>query len=138
MNRIKFDSELMKLITLFESVTGANVKDCIADERITLFIIEEGEMGKAIGRNGANIKRVENMLKRNIRLVEFSNDIVQFVKNLIYPVEALEIRQENYRVIIHGRDTGSRAMLIGRERQNINHLAGIVKRYFDVSGIKVE
>jgi len=136
-NRIKFDSELMKLITLFESSTGANVKDCIANDKI-VFIIEEGEMGKAIGKNGTNIKRVENMLKKKIRLVEFSSDTVQFVKNLIYPVEALEIRQENDMVIIHGRDTSSKAMLIGRERQNINHLAGIVKRYFDVRGIKVE
>ena len=136
MNRIKFDSELMKLITLFESVTGASVKDCIADGKI-IFIIDEGEMGKAIGKNGANIKRVENMLKKRVRLVEFSNDVVQFVKNLVYPIDAMEIKQEENAIIIHGRDTGSKAMLIGRERQNINHLAVIVKRYFDVKEIKV-
>ena len=52
MSRIKYDSELIKLMTLFESMTGAKVKDCISDEKLT-FIIEEGDMGKAIGRNGA-------------------------------------------------------------------------------------
>lgn len=127
----------MKLITLFESVTGANVKDCIADEKITIFIIEEGQMGKAIGKSGANIKRVENMLKKKIKLVEFSNDLLQFVRNMIYPIEALEIKKEDGSIVIHGKDTGSKAMLIGRERQNINSLTQIARRYFDISGIKV-
>ncbi|MBI3035532.1 NusA-like transcription termination signal-binding factor [Candidatus Woesearchaeota archaeon] len=136
MNRIKFDSDLMKLMTLFESMTGANVKDCIANEKIT-FIIGEGDMGKAIGKNGSNIKRMENMVKKKIRLVEFSNDVVQFVKNSVYPVEALSIEQENGIVTIHGKDTNTRAMLIGRERQNINHLSDIVKRHFDIKDIKV-
>lgn len=136
MNRIKYDSELMKLMTLFESMTGAKVKDCIADEKLT-FIIQENEMGRAIGKNGSNIKRMENILNRKIRLIEFSGDVVQFVKNMIYPVEPLEIKQDGGVVTIHGRDTGSKAMLIGRERQNINHLMGIVKRYFDIKEIRV-
>ena len=136
MNKIKYDSDLMNLITLFESMTGAKVKDCISNEKL-IFIIEENEMGKAIGRNGANIKRMESALKRKIKLVEFSNDILQFVKNMIYPVEALDIKEENGAITIHGKDTSSKAMLVGRERQNINHLSGIVIRYFDIKEIKV-
>ena len=126
----------MKLITLFESMTGAKVKDCISNERLT-FIIEENEMGKAIGRNGANIKRMENAIKRKIKLAEFSNNAVQFVKNMVHPIEVEDIREEEGIITIHGRDTGTKAMLIGRERQNLNHLSDIVKRYFDVKEIKV-
>lgn len=126
----------MKLITLFESMTGAEVKDCIADEKV-IFIIEENQMGKAIGKNGANVKRIENAIKKKIKLVEFSNNVLQFVKNIIYPIEALDINFEEGTITIHGKDTNTRAMLIGRERRNINHLSGIVKRYFDVKEIKV-
>ena len=126
----------MKLIALFESMTGAKVRDCIANERL-IFIVEENEMGKAIGRNGMNIKRIENALKKKIKLVEFSNDILHFVKNIIYPIEALDIKIEDGIVAIHGKDTTTKAMLIGRERQNINHLTSIVKRYFDIKEIKV-
>ncbi len=123
-------------MTLFESMTGAKVKDCISDEKL-VFVMEENEMGKAIGKNGVNIKRMENMLKKKIRLVEFSSDAVQFVKNMIYPIEALDVAKEDGTIIIHGKDTSARAMLIGRERQNINYLTDIVKRYFDVKEIKV-
>ncbi len=137
MNRIKYDSDLMKLITLFESMTGAKVRDCIANEKL-IFVIEENEMGMAIGKNGANIKKMENMLKKKIKLVEFSNDVLQFVRNAIYPAETIGIRNENEVITIHGKDTSSKAMLIGRERQNLNHLKDLVKRYFNIKEIRVE
>src|SRR3989344_3725038 len=124
----------MKLITLFESMTGANVRDCIANEKL-IFVIEENEMGKAIGKSGANIKRIENALKKKIKLVEFSSDVLQFVKNMIHPIEALDVKLEDGIVAIYGKDTAAKAILIGRERRNVNHLMDIVKRYFDIKGI---
>ena len=123
-------------MALFESMTGAKVKDCILDERLML-IIEENEMGKAIGKNGANIKKLERLMKKKVRLVEFSNDLNKFIKNLAYPVEILDFQNENGTITLFCKDTNTRAMLIGRERQNINHIKGVVQRYFDVKEIKV-
>jgi len=123
-------------MALFESVTGAKVKDCIVNEKV-IFIIEENEMGKAIGKNGANIKMVESKLKKKVKLVEFSSNLLQFVKNMAYPAGVADITHDDGIVTIHGKDTSSKAMLIGRERQNIIHLSDIVKRYFNVREIKV-
>ena len=106
MKKFKYSSDSMKLMILFESMTGAKVKDCIANEKLIL-IMEENEMGKAIGRNGINIKRMENNLKRKIKLVEFSNDVLKFIKNIIYPIEALDIKNEDEIITIHGKDTSS-------------------------------
>ena len=136
MNKIKYDSDVIKLITLFESMTGAAVKDCISNEKI-LFVIGENEMGKAIGKNGSNIKRIENALKKKVKLAEFSNDIAEFIRNMTYPAQITEIKQENGTIIIHGNDANSKGMIIGRDRQNLNHLTDIVKRYFDIKEIKV-
>lgn len=126
----------MKLMMLFESVTGAKVKDCIQNEKL-IFIIKENDMGRAIGKNGANIRKMEGKLKKKIKLVEFSDDVLQFVKNAIYPIEAANIEQADGAVVIHGKDTGGKSILIGRERKNINHLSEIVKRYFNVREIRV-
>jgi len=134
--RIKYNSDVMNYISLFESLTGAKVKDCIANDNIT-FIVHENEMGKAIGKEGSNIKRVENTFKKKIRLAEFNNDVCQFVKNLIYPIKAKEIKEEDGIVTIYGNDTKTKGMLIGRDRHNINLISGIVKRYFKISEIKV-
>jgi N utilization substance protein A len=134
--RIKYNLDVMKYISLFESLTGAKVKDCIANENV-FFIVHENEMGKAIGKQGSNIKRVENALKKKIRLAEFNGDVCQFVQNLIYPLKAKEIKEEDSIVTIYCDDMKTRGMLIGRDRHNINSTTEIVKRYFDVTEIKV-
>ncbi|MBI2659238.1 NusA-like transcription termination signal-binding factor, partial [Candidatus Woesearchaeota archaeon] len=102
-------SESMKLITLFEFMTGAKVKDCISNDRL-IFVMEENEMGKAIGKNGINIKRMENKLRKKVKLVEFSSDVLQFVRNMVYPIELSGIKQENNNLIISAKDTQARAM----------------------------
>ena len=136
MSRIKYDSELIRLMTFFESMTGAKVKDCISDDKL-IFIVEENNMGKAIGKNGANIKRLESALKRKVKLAEFSDDVLQFVRNLVYPADVAEIKNDGGFITIRGRDSSTRAMLIGREKQNINSINAIVKRFFDIKEIKI-
>ena len=136
MNKIKFDSESIKLITFFESMTGAKVKDCIVNDRL-IFVVEENQIAKAIGKNGINIKRMENALKRKIKLVEFSNDVLQFVKNILHPIGMLDVKNEDGVITIYGKDINAKAMLIGRNHTNLDRLTSIVKRYFDVNEIKV-
>jgi|TARA_B100001964_G_C14197442_1_gene584133 N utilization substance protein A len=134
--RIKYNLDVIKYISLFESLTGAKVKDCIVNDNI-IFIVHENEMGKAIGKQGSNIKRVENTLKKKIRLIEFNNDVLQFVQNLIYPLKAKEIKEEEGMINIYCADVKTKGLLIGRDRHNINSIKGIVKRYFDVTEVKV-
>lgn len=117
-------------------MTGAKVKDLIAGEKL-IFIIKEGEMGKAIGKNGVNIKRMEDKLKKKIRLIEFSNDVLQFIKNVIHPLEASDIKNDGGIINIYGKDVHTKSMMVGREHQNINNLKDIVKRYFEINEIKV-
>ena len=136
MVRIKYNIDVMKFISLFESLTGAKVKDCILNDRV-IFVIHENEMGKAIGKQGSNINRVENTLKKKIKLVEFNNDVSQFVQNLIYPLKAKEMKEEDKIVTIYGEDTKSKGILIGRDRRNLNFINEVVKRYFEIGEVKV-
>lgn len=136
MTRIIYDAAILKYISLFESLTGAKVKDCIADDKL-IFIIEKGNMGLAIGRNGSNLKRVENVLKKPLRIIEFDEDVDQFIRNYSYPLKMIEVEKEGNSVIIKGKDTKTRAFLIGRDRANLKKMISIVKRYFDIEDIRV-
>ena len=136
MIKIKYDMDLMNYMSLFETVTQAKLKDCILGERL-LFIVEEGEMGKAIGKKGINVKKIEGVLKKNIKLVEFSSDVLQFVRNLVYPLQVKEIKEEENVVVISAPDTTTRSLLIGRDRKNLNDLKSVVKRHFDIEDVKV-
>ena len=136
MERIRYSADIIQYISIFESLTNSKVKDCIANEGI-LFVIEENDMGRAIGKGGSNIKRVEGILKKNIRLVEFSSDVSRFLQNLIYPVEAKEIKNESGIVSICCYDMKSKGKIIGRDRHNIKWINDVVKRHFEVDEVKV-
>jgi N utilization substance protein A len=87
MSKIKLDTESIRYMTLFENVTKAMVKDCIPSEDKIIFVVREGFAGVAIGKNGTNIKNLENMLKRKIEIVEFSDDPIKFLTNVLRPFD---------------------------------------------------
>lgn len=139
MSKIKYDAEIMKIIQIFETVTGAKLKDCIQydqNQRI-VFIVNEGEIGKAIGKKGSNIRKLENMFNKKIRVVGFSQEVTQFVKNMIAPLQVNNVEEKEGEIIITGQDTKTKGLIIGRNKQNLNNLITMVKRYFDIQDIKV-
>ena len=75
----------MRKISLFQKITKVTPRDCLDDEKQDrlIFVVNEGKMGLAIGKNGSNIKSLQNLLKRNIELVEYYNDPIKFLKNLL-------------------------------------------------------
>ncbi|MBI4439353.1 NusA-like transcription termination signal-binding factor [Candidatus Woesearchaeota archaeon] len=137
MEKIRYDINTMKFISLFESLSGARVKDCIEIEDGLLFVIEPGEMGRAIGKNGSNIKRLESAIKKSVKVVEFNDDAGEFVRALLYPTVPDEVAFEGEIITITGRDIRTRGIIIGRDRSRINQIKQIVGRYFKVSEIKV-
>jgi transcription termination/antitermination protein NusA len=134
--KVKFDASTIKLMNLFESITSARLKDCIPGERM-IFIVEQGEMGKAIGKAGSTIRRVEQTLNRKIKIVEFNPDVKEFVRNLISPHNVEQITFENGTVTLQGGDVATKSMIIGRNAHNLRAHEAIVKRYFDIHEIRV-
>jgi len=126
----------MKFMSMFESLTGAKLKDCIFDNELT-FVVQENEIGKAIGKKGSNIKRIESVFKKKIKLIEFNGDVIKFVSNLIYPAKAKEIMEEEGIITIHTHDRKTKGFIMGRDKHKINTINDIVKRYFEVE-VKVE
>jgi N utilization substance protein A len=91
---IKFTSNEMRYIALFESVSGANVKDCIIDEEQArvLYVVSEGQVGVAIGRGGRNIHTLERMTGKKQEIIEYSESPAQFIKNALKPAAVKEVR----------------------------------------------
>lgn len=137
MGSIKLDANTMKLISMFESISNARVKDCIEIDNGFLFVTEPGQIGRAIGKNGANVKRLENALRKSVRVVEFSENMEDFVKGLLYPIVPNDVKIEGNIVTIFGKDAKTRGMIIGRDRSKIKQIQDILSRYFPVEDIKV-
>ncbi|MBI3051349.1 NusA-like transcription termination signal-binding factor [Candidatus Woesearchaeota archaeon] len=135
--KILYDSNTLQTISLFERITGTEAKDCFTSNETLYFVLAAGNMGRAIGKDGVRIKRLQAMMNRRIRLLEFSPDLATFIKNLIYPMRARQVVADRGIVTITGEDVKGRAMLIGRNSSNLQRLKDIVGRYFEVTEIRV-
>ena len=136
--KIKFDIDIMKFISLFEKITHVNAKDCFKQENKIVFIVNEGLAGKAVGKGGMNIKKLENLFKKKVKIVEYNPDLLEFVKNVIHPLSAREISEDEGVVTIIPVDSQTRGYLIGREAVNLRAFENVVKRYFEIKEIKVK
>ena len=138
MQKIKYDNTLMKLMSFFEAVTKARLKDCFVDQNeLLVFVVEPAQYGLAVGKGGANVKRIEASLKKKVKIVEFADDVVSFVASLIQPSKAKDIAFEGGIVTITPDSSESRGYLIGRGGKNLRNMESIIQRYFPIKEVKV-
>ena len=133
----------MRLISLFQNVTKATARDCLDDEKQNriIFVVNEGKMGLAIGKGGSNIKSLQNILKRNVELVEHFDDPIKFLKNILNPKLVNEIKLDTKSdgssqatVIV---DHNKKGLVVGREGRNAEKARLFAKRYFGISNVLI-
>lgn len=133
---LTFDTETIRLMTLFENVTGAPVKDCLIKDDTIYFIIEEGKVGIAIGKNGNSVKHAEKMVGKTIKLYEYSKELNKFVKNLIPQVTEVRIRTEDEKMIVEIKvEKKDRAIVIGRDGKNLKLFKELLQRSHKVNDL---
>ena len=114
-----------------EKITRAKVKDCFTDEEGTIyFVVASGELGRAIGKGASNIKRLQQELQRKVRVIEYNENVVEFVKNIIYPLRIESIIEEQEAVVIKETNKKAKSLLIGRQGKNLKLINRAVKRFF--------
>jgi len=136
MTNVTYDVNTMKIISLFQAITGASVKDCISNDEI-VFVVGEGELGRAVGKGGSNAKRIAAALKRKIKIVEFSKDLATFIKNLIQPLKVKSLEENDGVIMMEAPDMTTRGYLIGRGGSSLRRLEERVKRHFQIKEIRV-
>jgi len=140
---VTFNTETMRYIALFESLTGAHAKDCLVlegeDSRI-VFVVKSGDMGLAIGKNGNNINRVKKQIGRHIEVIEYNDDPKEFLKNLFQPAAVRSIAISNKgekSVAIVDVATKDKGLAIGKNGRNINKVKLLAQRHHKVDDVVI-
>tara|TARA_Y100000310_G_scaffold341087_1_gene439047 strand:- start:1246 stop:1665 length:420 start_codon:yes stop_codon:yes gene_type:complete len=124
-----FDQKILGYINLFERTTRASVKDCFEEPDALIFIVQPGEIGKAIGKGGATIKKVNFKFKRKVKIIEFNQAPERFLRNLLYPMRPeVEVRVD--KLVVKTANSREKGQIYGRERENFKRLKELIKRYF--------
>ena len=143
MPQVVLTEECMRLISQFESLTGASSRDCIVDnrnERI-IFVINPGDMGLAIGKSGSSIKKASDVMGKRIEVVEYSADPGQFLRNCFLPAQVTDIdfdtNEEDQQVaLVEVRDE-DRGLAIGKAGKNIFKAKVLAQRQHDIADVQL-
>jgi N utilization substance protein A len=137
--KLTLDTDEIRMITLFENVTRTRIKDCMMDNGNVCLVVEEGKIGIAIGKDGRNVKRMEQMIGKGIKLFEYSKDLSTFVKNMIPQAKAIKIRNEEGRTLVEVKvEKKDRPFVIGRDKKNLNFYKNVLQRNHGVDDLIVK
>jgi N utilization substance protein A len=132
----------MRYIALFESITGATVKDCIIDEKAgrIIFVTKRGETGLAIGKGGKNINLLRRMTGRAVEVVEDADTLAQLIRNALVPARIREIRETkrlDKKIVVIEVEPADKAIAIGKNGKTIDKTRILAKRYFQVDHVAI-
>jgi N utilization substance protein A len=146
---IKIDRQAMELISLFNNITGAIIKDCLLfqspenDAEIVIFLVKKEDVGKAIGKAGEHVKDLMAKLQKKIDIVPWSDKLEEFIQFILntsknsIKVQNIEIRENKNQkktVIISVRPQ-DRGKAIGKEGSMIRKIKELVLRHFEVDNV---
>ena len=140
---IKLTTDQMRMMSLFQNVTGATARDCVEDEKQdrVIFVVNEGKMGLAIGKGGSHIKNLQNIVKRNVELVEYSDDPSKFLKNILNSKLVSDVklnkRTDGSLQAIVTVDPKKKGIVVGREGRNAEKARLLAKRYFEITSVLI-
>jgi len=145
MTEITISEDAMRMIAQYENLTGAGARDCIVDDKFgrILFVINPGEMGLAIGKKGASVKKASDAFGKKVEVVEYNADKVQFLRNCFLPVQIQTVtfepgEEEGSEVAIIEVKPEDRGLAIGKEGRNIIKAKKLALRQFNIANVELQ
>ncbi len=139
---IKFTDYELRLMALFEQLTGIPAKDCIVDDQLNrlIFVVGKGLAPFAVGKNGSKIRLLKNVFKKDVEVIEYGKDLEDALRNSLYPASIVSITVKNdvnRKTVIVKVPSEHIGMAIGKMGRNIRRAKLVAKRYFGIIDVKI-
>jgi N utilization substance protein A len=141
MTNITLDQNTIRYISVFEKITKTRVRDCIETPDKLVFIVARGQIGAAIGKKGENVKRLHELFKKNLDVIEYSDDPEKFLKNIFhnYKIKNVEIEKRGNKVhAIVSVESKDKGKIIGKDGRNLKLARDILIRHHDIEGLTID
>ncbi len=156
MTDLNLSMEAIGLITEAEKRLRARIKDAVDEGERIVFITEKGHLGQALGKEAKNLQMMRDLLKKDVKFVEWDDDKQIFIRNLFKPFDVATIRMEALQVAIPGEmdaegqpvtkvkiraivevEAKDKGKAIGKQGRNISSIRHIAKRHHEIDEVQV-
>jgi len=124
----------MRYLNLFEKITRVRTRFCFKYNEFIIFAVPEQLISKAIGEGGKNVKKLNEILNKKIKIVaspegEEKEGVKDFIEAVVSPVKFKDLEIKEGEIIISAGKQ-SKAALIGRNKRRLLELQEIIKDFF--------
>jgi N utilization substance protein A len=127
--KVVLDSNALQNINVFQSMTSANVMDCMDNSETIYFVVKGGGW-----RNPEAMRRMERIFGKRVRIYEFSEDPKTFIRRLA--PDATEISIESGIAKIKVRNC-FKPRIIGKDKSNLMIIKSLLKRFYEIEDVKI-
>lgn len=140
MAEVTFDEQTMQYVALFQDLTRTTVVDCVDAADKLIFVVKEGDIGKAIGKKGEHAAKLKRLMNKDIHVVEYSDQPEKFVANVFrnYDVKKVDIEQRGD--VTHATvtvDASKKGRAIGKEGRNLRVARDLIARHHPIQSVSV-
>jgi len=137
---VRLTDKEIKYVSLFEAATGASVVDCIDSGDLIVFIVGDGELKKALSKKGVKIQQFSRMVKKKIKVIEYSPDPSKFLENALLPARVIEPiriteRTNGKKIAVVTVDPKDKGIAIGKNGKTIELIRLIAKRHHQIDHV---
>lgn len=128
------DMQGLRYLNLFRKITKLETRYCFLYNEILMFCVPKQDIPQALGRNGENLKKMSDILKRRVRIIQIPQEIgsaKQFIQSVIAPISFKEIEITPEEIIVNA-GSENKAALLGRNKRRLNEMKTIIKDFFKV------
>jgi NusA-like KH domain protein len=138
LRRFLSDDEL-GLMSFFASVTGVVAKDCFVLFDCPVFIVENGNFAKALGKKERNLSTLAAKLNKKPLVVEYFPNPEDFLLSIGKDqIARICMNNNNGKKIARlSPIAGQGGRLVGKNGWKINIIRVLCKKYFDIDYVKV-
>lgn len=134
---MKLNLELIQYINLFEKITRTKVKNCFYHKDRLVFVVEEGQGRKAVGKKAYNVQKITKLINKKIKIVEYNQDPVKFINSFASPIVIDSTDLSDNVINLKVKTAKDKGLLIGRNGQNLENIKKIMDYYFKIKDVKI-
>lgn len=126
------DMQNIRHLNLFGKITGVNTRFCFMYNNFIIFCVPRILISKAVGEQGRNVKKMNEILRRKIKIIQKPrgiSDAKNFIGDVVSPVQFKDIEVADDEITITAGNQ-SKAALIGRNKRRLLEMQKIVKNFF--------
>jgi N utilization substance protein A len=126
----------LKYFNEFERITRVMPSDYLESENGIIFLVGLVQLGRAIGKKGANVAKLKERFRKKVVVIGDSNDPELFVRNFFNNVEIVNIEIANVmgeQNIVLTVDEKDRGIAIGKAGERIKAAKEFLKKKFNAT-----